>query len=191
MGHFHQNVNFVGQIFLNPAGLSTNSLSIISHQCNVTYVTINTLNYIWYTVVTWQCPSEKWNLTRIGLKPVKYLWILHIQTQNVMWWYLWKRLNVLYTYIKLKSIFLLQILYKFVLIQEKIRKIVYCIYKYLVKDNVSYGNRTLLNHCFITQMFIVFWVNYTCLAVLVSNQRWQYKKHHHLLLNTLFLLSLY
>lgn len=48
-----------------------------------------------------------------------------------------------------------------------------CTYKYFVQQNVSDGSKTLLYHFFITQIFIVFWVNYTCLAILVSNQRWQ------------------
>lgn len=76
-------------------------------------------------------------------------------------------------YIKIKSLFLLQIWNKLVPMQVKIGKIVYCTYKYFVQQNVSDGSKTLLYHCFITQIFIVFWVNYTCLAILVSNQRWQ------------------
>lgn len=51
-------------------------------------------------------------------------------------------------YIKIKSLFLLQIWNKLVPNQVKIGKIVYCTYKYFVQQNVSDGSKTLLYHRF-------------------------------------------
>lgn len=91
-----------------------------------------------------------------------------------MWWYLWKRLRDCCTHVHKNQKFIFVTNLKQACADaSKIGKIVYCTYKYFVQQNVSDGSKTLLYHFFITQIFIVFWVNYTCLAILVSNQRWQ------------------